>query len=581
MREHDRGTIGRQEQAMKMAGLFCAAAAALAWTGAVHGEVVATARSPEGRFPEFRVVLDALGAPVAVANFMGLVDGSQRWVDPETGWVRGGEGDAFYDGMVFDVNWENAVQGGLRGVSDGAGGVSYTGGPGYTVVGKTNETWTEFGWGALALGESGGPHSGGSELELFLTNGVTAWTVIGRVKAGDEAGAGSLKAAVEAAVATGGVTTLRWAVDASGATEAERAALEAARARLPVAEGLASRLTDAGFAWEWPGRSRLVISCCDDLMAGFRPLGSGWLESVEPMEMSVEWTSLGLTGVKGFGAATGVRYPSWSGTVPAGKWRMGMDHSGMRIQYWFDFDAKTGMLARVESGEIVEWGVLKSLSVRREFGNVWELFYSDGKKGTFYYLGVAGEEEREGRFMSQQIPGGTDWGLFEMAEGWGEEAKKSRRQNAQCTMEGGETGGFKGRWVDWEKRRADGERTTGVRFGRRTSDGQGGNRVRRGLRKRTGGLPRFEKEFGVGVFRIGSAGTEEGKALFDAGEKVGGVARRARAEESGDGGLDGNGFVEPSVESEGDGEGVLKDDVAGLEVEGPLGDGQDFGGGGR
>ncbi len=430
--------------------------------GSAMGEVVATARSSEGAFPEFRVVLDAVGQPVAVANFMGLADGSRTWVDPTTGWVRGGAEDTFYGETGFDWCDEESMRGGSRGVEGEGGAVSYTGGPGYTVLGKTNEVWSAIDWGTLALVEQGGPHSGGSEVILYLAGGMTPWTVFGAVPKEDEAGLRGLHEAVNAASATGGVVAVRWKVDAERATAEELSALESARARLPVAAGLESRVTDGGFQWDWPGRSRLWVFACDDLTAGLKAEMTGWRESAEARPMEITWESLGVTGDRGFGAVTCARYPTWSGAVPSGKCRMGMDHSGMRIQYWFDFDGRTGMMARVESGIIVERAAIQSLLARREFGNVWEVFFSTGKAGTYYELGVVEEGALGGRFMSLQIPGGTDWGMFEMAEGWGEEtstAKSRKQKGKRKTVHGG----FENRWVEWGNGKG-GWRPEGIRL---------------------------------------------------------------------------------------------------------------------
>ena len=116
-----------------------------------------------------------------------------------------------------------------------------------------------------------------------------------------------------------------------------------------------------------------------------------------------------------------------------GKWRMWMEHNGQQIQYWFDFDARTGMVARVVGGEIVERTRLTSLEGQRETGNSWRVFFALGMRGTFYYLGFAEAGARSGRFMSLQLPGDRDWGMFKMAEGWEEEAKKSTMRKVQRT----------------------------------------------------------------------------------------------------------------------------------------------------
>lgn len=414
-----------------------------------HAEVVATARSPEGTFAPFRVVLDAVGQPVAAANFIGLVDGSQRWADPETWQIRGGAGDAFYDGMVFDLVDGNEVHGGLKEV-EVDGERKYSGGPGYTVLGKTNEAWSSFEWGALALAETGGPHSGGSDVALFLTNAMTPWTVFGKVRAGDEAGVKELAAAVAS-----GPTEVRWEVDESGATAEERVALEAGRGRLPVVGGLEARMSGdgGGFEFDWLPHTYLVVRTGVDMLEGLAGVVDGWHETPEAVPMVLGWGDVGLSGSRGFVGLTGVGYPGWSAEMLQGKWRMVMEHNGQQLQYWFDFDGRTGMVARVVGGEIVEQARLTSLEGQRETGNSWRVFFALGLRGTFYYLGFAREGERTGRFMSLQLPGDRDWGLFEMAEGWEEKVAGTRSRNPVGNRKGdGKRGDgiFGGNWVPWE-----------------------------------------------------------------------------------------------------------------------------------
>ena len=543
-----------------------------------HAEVVATAESPAGKFESFRVVLDAEGEPVAVANFMGLADGSQGWVDPIDGHVRGGAGDAFYKGMVFDLCEGAVVQGGLRG-TEGEEGTEYTAGPGYTVLGKTDEAWTAYEWGALVLSENGGPHSGGSEVAFYLTNGVTPWTVFGRVRAGDEAGAEALKAAVAAAVATGGVVEVRWKVDAGDATESESAALDAARARLPVPGEMEARLADEGdgFEWDWPPKTRLLIRGGNDLVAGLPILAGGWHEMGVAVPMDLKWEELGLAGGRGFAALTGVAYPAWSGGPLTGKWRMGMDHTGMRIQYWFDFDGRTGMMARVVSGEITDRAIFSNLEGWRDVGNGWTVFFGTGLVGNYYYLGFAEAGAMEGRFKSLQ-QGGTyssDWGMFEMAEGWGENGGKGR---GKCTMHDAEC--TEDQWVEWGDGKG-GWRDSAELLGWAEVSGAVQHPIRRVKPKgkrtgRSGG----KEQFDIRVFGVGGAGPEEDEAGFDLGEEGRGGGGGGCAEGVGDGGFDGDGFVEASVESEGDGEGVAEDGVVRGKGDGLPGESEDFGGGG-
>jgi len=446
---------------MKTAMRVLWAAAVMAWAGSAPGEVIATARSPEGAFTEFRVVLDAEGAPRAVANFMGLVDGSRAWVDPETGEVRGGgEADSFYDGTVFHgVTDGIQLRGGLRGVEGSNGGVEYTGGPGYTIVGKTNEARTAFGGGALALVEGYGPHSGGSEIVFLLTNSMVTWTVFGNVAAGDEDGLASLVARVESE----GATEVRWEVDTASATEAELAALETGRGELPEAAWVEARQTVAGMIWPLPGTGWLKTSTCTNLTEGEWSVGEYWDENGA---RNAGWGAFGLGGGTGFALErfAGVRYPLLAKSELAGQWKMSCEHTGVQIDYWFDFSGKTGRWEQVESGVVTDRGTFTGLSVQRLTGNSFGVAFTLGSGfGTiwsWYYLGFAGESERTGRFMSEQLDVvgnySSDWGLFTLAEGW-EEAEGSE----------------KAKWASGSRRRAIGQ---GGSFGVGTADGGGGRR---------------------------------------------------------------------------------------------------------
>ena len=421
MREPDRGKTDKEQAMKKIGGVFVARGMVL---GAMaHADVVATARSPEGAFPEFRVVLDAVGEPVAVANFMGLVDGSQRWLDPETGVVRGGAEDAFYDGMVFHALEDGFVlRGGLRGVEGEGGETEYTGGPGYTVIGKTNEVRTPFGWGALALREGFGPHSGGSEIAFLLAEDLVTWTVFGKVKEGDKAGLSALAERVE----SGGAQEVRWEVDTSGATAEELAALDEGRAALPDARWVEVQSGAGGLTWHLPGTGWLKTETCTDLQGEWSTLDL-WDEAGE---RDVGWKAFGLDGMMGFAweRFAAVKYPRLARSVLAGKWRVWTEHTGKRIEYEFDFAGRTGVWVQVGGGVTNDWGALSGLSVQRLTGNSFGVMFTLGSGlqtiWTWYYLGLAGEAERGGRVWMEQLDVlgrySSDWGMYGMAEGWSE-----------------------------------------------------------------------------------------------------------------------------------------------------------------
>lgn len=435
----------------KAAFWILGAAALAAMVGAGRGEVVATARSTGGEFGEFRVVLDALGSPRAVANFMGLVDGSRAWIDPETKVVRGGTGDAFYDGMVFDMHMGSVVRGGLREMNRG-GIVEHSGGPGYALRSETGENgWSEVEEGSLVLVErmlTGDGvlsqyftgyfgdvfemdvrHSGGAELGLFLTNGVVPWTVFGQVPEEDKAGLRELSAAVEQ-----GATEVRWAVDASGMTEAERTALEAARAELPVVRGIQAKATTNGVEWAWSGKSRLWYSLSTNLLAGWHHLDT-WNEAREASDVRMPWGNLGwpegggyvtLDGLQGFATFAEAEHPSLAGTPLDGKWTIGTAQTGQDMQFWLDFSGQTGYWGKVDGGVVTSVGTVSEVHCERETANSLCVMFFLGTSIRYYWFGVEEDGAAGGRFQSVQVEVMSgecmaDNGVFVWVAGWGED----------------------------------------------------------------------------------------------------------------------------------------------------------------
>lgn len=542
-----------------------------------HAEVVATARSPGGEFGAFQVVLDAVGAPVAVANFMGLADGSQRWVDPETGQVRGGADDAFYAGMVFDFPDGEMIRGGLRPIADREGGTAYTGGPGYTVPGKETEAWTATAEGTLTLVEMDGPHSGGGELALHLTNGVTPWTVLGRVKEADLAGVRELAATVKG----GKITSVEWTLDASGATAEELAALEAAKDRLPEAFGVVARV-DAdgkGFSFEWPGKSRMLVMTGDDLTKGkgFSFLAEGWHEVEETETAGLQWEWLELTGSKGFVSLAEAEYPAWSGHLFTGKWWMELEYADHREEIWWDFldgmGAGTGMVVTVEGNEITKKESFSQANSWRVTGNSILSYYGIALNGHYHYLGFAKDGAEGGRFMRKKTLLLTElertWGTFKLEEGW-------KREPGEATI----------RTVA-RKPRANAGSGAAVPPGRECPIVRGMSMRRMGGGERRAAGNREEEwrsgrveELELGVFGEGDARAEESDAFFDVVKHGAGFGDGRGTEKRGDIRFNGDGLAELSVEGECDGEGVADDGVVGVEGVGAAGDGQDIGRGG-
>ena len=119
-------------------------------------------------------------APVTVANFVGLAEGTKDWTDPRTSQKQSGK--PLYDGTMFHrVIPDFMIQGG-----DPLG--TGTGGPGYRFedeIGPDNK-FTKPGLLAMA---NAGPGTNGSQ--FFITEVATPWldkghTIFGEVVTGGE-----------------------------------------------------------------------------------------------------------------------------------------------------------------------------------------------------------------------------------------------------------------------------------------------------------------------------------------------------------------------------------------------------------
>jgi peptidyl-prolyl cis-trans isomerase A (cyclophilin A) len=115
-------------------------------------------------------------APLAVGNFVGLVEGTQPWRDPRTGKIRSGQ--PFYRGLTFHRVIPNfMIQGG-----DPLG----TGDPGYTFADETTPALTFDRPGRLAMANAG-PNTNGAQFFITVApypslNGH--YTIFGQVTAG-------------------------------------------------------------------------------------------------------------------------------------------------------------------------------------------------------------------------------------------------------------------------------------------------------------------------------------------------------------------------------------------------------------
>ena len=125
----------------------------------------------------FTCRLDPAGAPMTVANFIGLATGERAWIDPENGEVRN---EPYFDGLTFHrVIAKFMNQSGSR---NGLG----TDSPGYAFRDETATSGTHAAAGTLSSANSG-PNSNGSQFFVTVTN--TPWldgkhTVFGQVTAG-------------------------------------------------------------------------------------------------------------------------------------------------------------------------------------------------------------------------------------------------------------------------------------------------------------------------------------------------------------------------------------------------------------
>lgn len=385
----------------------------------------------------FTVEIDAVRAPRAAANFLGLADGTQTWRDPVTGAVRGGAaGDGFYEGMSFDSTLGTlALLGGLR---TRPGGVE---GPGYTILDEATNG-VALVRGVLALAELEGPHSGGGELALVLSNAMATagyeWTGFGAVT-----GAGmAVVEAIAAEVTNGsGRVAAKISIRDEEMTSEETAALAAAQSELPeVAElplgfGRVSNVTTRASFWS-VAKSRACLSIASNLLAAsWSVLPGVWNTGTNKVWMDIPLTSIpGVGNQLGFLYGSQAVYPKMTAEPFSGKMRMAVAHTGIDVQYWLDFTGGTGIWAIVEGGEPVYVDSLKGLGQEMATANSVYISFliGSGLDWTLYcyWLGLDEEGATTGRFYNEQwhmnvILVGVDWGTFELGEGWGKRGTKN------------------------------------------------------------------------------------------------------------------------------------------------------------
>ena len=398
--------------------------------GAVHGAIYADFSTSLGTFT---VELDALKAPRAVANFMGLADGMQTWRDPVTGEARGGgAGDAFYEGMPFYSTFGGfTLLGGLR-PYPGSDGNEYWEGPGFTILDEATNG-VALVRGVLALAEFAGPHSGGGELAILLTNAPylgSGWTGFGAVTG---AGMAVVEAVVNSVTGGSGRVLAQIAIRDGGMTPEENAALNAARTELPLVTEMPLGLGGAtNVLFESAPQSQACLSTASNLLSqGWSVYPGTWNTGTNETRMDLPLTSIpGIAERLGFLYGSQAVYPKMTVAPFSGKQRLGMAHTGTDMQYWLDFTGATGIWARVSNSVPVESGTIDWIGQELETANSVHVVLFIGWTAYHYWLGFDEAGATTGRFycelwyLNAELSG-TDDGTFELAEGWG--SKKSAR----------------------------------------------------------------------------------------------------------------------------------------------------------
>jgi len=423
---------------------FGLCAAILLAAGSAHGAVYADFETPHGTFT---VELDVLNAPRATANFLGLADGSQTWRDPVTGAVRGGEaGDSsFYDGMRFYATaGQAALLGGLRSYT-GTTGTEYWEGPGYTILDEVTNG-VDLARGVLAMPEFEGPHSGGGELAVMLTNDAylgSGWTAFGMVTG---AGMAVVDAIVSEVTNADTRVAAQITIRDAGITSQETQALAIARNDLPMMEEMPLGLTREGDGtrtvsfWSLP-QSQACLAVSSNLMKdGWSVMPGNWNSDTNQAWMSVPLAYVpGLVDGLGFLYGSQAVYPKMTASLFSDKCRIAVAHTGVDYQYWLDFAGGTGIWARVEDGAPVESGSISSLGQELARANSVHLVLVIGLNAYHYWFGFDEAGTSDGRFyceiryLNSPPPTATDSGTFIYEDGWGAKvpAMKNRRRSSR------------------------------------------------------------------------------------------------------------------------------------------------------
>jgi peptidyl-prolyl cis-trans isomerase A (cyclophilin A) len=111
----------------------------------------------------FTIRLFDEAAPLTVANFVGLADGSKIWTDPRTGETSN---KPYYDGTIF----HRVIDGFMIQGGDPLG--RGTGGPGYTFKDEFSPALKHGKAGVLSMANAGPNTNGG---QFFITLAPTPW----------------------------------------------------------------------------------------------------------------------------------------------------------------------------------------------------------------------------------------------------------------------------------------------------------------------------------------------------------------------------------------------------------------------
>lgn len=147
----------------------------LAFAPAAHAQIFADFVTTKGNFT---IQLNHTAAPKAVANFVGLAEGSRAWINPVTGAIHTNE--PYYNGVIFHrVIADFMSQTGSR-KGDGSDG------PGYVFQDEVNNGLTHSGPHVVSMANSGAITNGA---QFFITDVATPHldgkhTVFGAISSG-------------------------------------------------------------------------------------------------------------------------------------------------------------------------------------------------------------------------------------------------------------------------------------------------------------------------------------------------------------------------------------------------------------